>query len=200
MCLIISPTDCNLHRDDREQIRRKDIIQGLIRRWCFKNADYHYGAKVLKNLKEMTSKFHQISTVVMLDDKAAIPVGPPGAPVSATRRQRAVLQTGSAELNSTDHDHVVQHLTPSVSVVKDAPLSSNSHAWYSGVPEVIIKCAIFEPSNAFRHATEISRRLVNETKPLLFGITDGGSDHNTHTGPIIIDRAISSSWRRHVMF
>ena len=141
--------------------------------------DHHYGAKTLKNLKEMACKFNGISTVVMMDDKAAIPVGPPGAPVSATRRQRAVLQTGASQINCTDHDHVAQHLTPSVSVTMDAPNTISSQSWYGRVPEVILKCAIFEPSNAFRHATEISRRLVHQAKPLLFGITDGGPDHNT---------------------
>ena len=113
----------------------------------------------------------------MMDDKAAIPIGPPGAPVSATRRQRATLQTGVEDLNSCDH--VAQHLTPSVSVVMDAPINISSSDWYAGSPEVILKCAIFEPSNAFRHTTEISRRLVNVTKPMLFGVTDGGPDHNT---------------------
>lgn len=114
----------------------------------------------------------------MLDDKAAIGLGPPGTPVSATRRQRLAIQSG-VELNSCDHDHTVQHLTPSVSIKMNAPSNAASPDWYGGLPTVILKDSIFEPSHAFRHITEIDPILADDPNPFLFGITDGGPDHNT---------------------
>lgn len=141
--------------------------------------DQHYGAKYIQNWRRMCVKYNKYSTCVMLDDKAAIPIGPVGTPVSATRRQRAVLQSGGSAIDCTDHDHVTQHLTPSVSIVMDAPSDPASFQWYGGQPEVTLKCAIFEPSNAFRHAAELSNRLKTGCKPFIFGIADGGPDHNT---------------------
>lgn len=130
----------------------------------------------------MSGKFREYSTVVMMDDKASIPVGPVGAPVGATRRQRHVYCKETDEINSTDHDIVAQHITPSVSILLEPPADPGSKKWYGGVPEVILKCAIFEPSNAFRHSAELFNRIkleMEDVTPLLFGITDGGPDHNT---------------------
>ena len=47
-----------------------------------------------------------------LDDKCLIPVGEPDAPVSVLRRQRRGFGAGSCD--SSDHDHIKMHLTPSV--------------------------------------------------------------------------------------
>jgi hypothetical protein len=46
-----------------------------------------------------------------------------------------------------------------------------------------IKCSILEPSTAMRHAAElvaIIKARHSEVLPILFGITDGGPDHNTN--------------------
>ena len=81
-----------------------------------------------------------------LDDKASIPVGYEGAPVSATRRQRHVLMAGldNRGLNAMDHDNIPQHLIPSVSIKLRAP-KDLSESWYKGKPLLILKDAIFEP-------------------------------------------------------
>lgn len=127
----------------------------------------------------MALRFKDNSTVFFLDDKAAIPIGFPSTPVSATRRQRKVLHAGLApgELSAADHDVIPMHLTPSVSIMLEPP--DENQNWYSGKPEVIIKDSIFQPSNAFRHAAEIMKRIKNEPcKEYLFFGTDGGPDHN----------------------
>lgn len=89
------------------------------------------------------------------------------------------MQSGDNVLNSTDHDHVVQHLTPSVNIVMNAPQSLANALWYGGSPTVILKDSIFEHSTAFRHAAELLPILSGSCLPFLFGITDGGPDHNT---------------------
>lgn len=116
-----------------------------------------------------------------LDDKAAIPVGFEGAPVSATRRQRSVLKAGldNRGLNALDHDNIPQHLTPSITI-KLVPPTELSNAWYAGEPGIIIKDAIFEHSTAFRHAAELIARFTKDDleRPMLFIGSDGGPDHN----------------------
>lgn len=69
------------------------------------HVDHHYGAKYIKLWKELYTKFQNDSLAIMLDDKAAIPVGHPGAPVGVARRQRRVLASED-DLNSCYHDNV----------------------------------------------------------------------------------------------
>ena len=118
----------------------------------------------------------------MADDKASILLGQPGGPVSCTARQRPILGGGQP---ATDHDQSTpQRLTPSL-LVSLRPTSTN---WYNGSPHVTLKCAIFEPSNATRHAAEF-KQFVNQ--PNLFVATDEGSDHNiTHVSIIIAHMAL----------
>lgn len=142
------------------------------------HSDQHYASKQFLFMKQMAQKFRDYCSVCFMDDKASIPIGSPGAPLSATRRQRTILQAGVGQsgLNSLDHDNAVMHLTPSVSILLSPPETPGG--WYAGSPEIILKDAIFQPSSAFRHAAELKIRLTNENfaHPFLFLGTDGGPD------------------------
>lgn len=115
------------------------------------------------------------------DDKSSIPIGPHDAPAEAVRRQKKVLDIASSSTNllTTDHDHVPQHIVPSVTVEidteKDEPIS-----FYSGKVHVSLKCAIYEPSTALRHAAEFRKLYLESGKqqPYVFQYSDGGGDHN----------------------
>lgn len=181
---------------------RFDVKFGLQKRTLYKaHVDQHYGAKQFQFLKIMageiecsgklaleysfsfsiSGKFSENSIVFFLDDKASIPVGFEGAPVSATRRQRHVLMAGldGRGLNVMDHDNIPQHLVPSVSI-KLAPPKELSESWYRGKPMIILKDAIFEASSAFRHAAELIKNFEDSDlqKSIVFVGTDGGPDHN----------------------
>lgn len=134
-------------------------------------------------------KFSDQSLVFFLDDKASIPVGFGGAPVSATRRQTKVLMAGldARGLNAMDHDNIPQHLIPSVSIKLIPPTDLNGD-WYAGQPTIILKDAIFQSSNAFRHAAELAKnfKLSDLSKPMMFVGTDGGPDHNVTSILVIL--------------
>lgn len=136
-----------------------------------------------------TGRFYEHSLVFFLDDKASIPVGFEGAPVSATRRQRKILMAGVDErgLNAMDHDNIPQHIVPSVTI-KLLPPQTLNDSWYGGKPTIILKDAIFEPSTAFRHAAELIKNmtLVDYKKPMIFFGTDGGPDHNVTSIQVIL--------------
>ena len=97
--------------------------------------DQHYGAK--QYMKLMAQRFQNNSIVIFLDDKAAIPIGHPSTPVSATKQQRKVLAAGVAanELTAARVDVIPMHLTPSVSIMLTPPNSDKF--WYGGDLEVI---------------------------------------------------------------
>lgn len=151
------------------------------------HVDHHYAAKQFKFMREMASKFNEISVCFFLDDKAAIPIGPIGTPVSTTRRQRPgfVDTRNECGLNAADHDIIPLHITPSVSI-KLVPPSSNS-GWYKGEPTVTLKCAVFEPSNGWRHMTELLQHYdASKDPPVIFIGTDGGPDHNMNNISVIL--------------
>lgn len=112
-----------------------------------------------------------------------------GAPVSATRRQRHVLMAGldGRGLNAMDHDNIPQHIVPSVSI-KLIPPKDVSESWYKGKPLIILKDAIFEASNAFRHAAELIKHTDEDVddRPMMFIGTDGGPDHNVTSIQVIL--------------
>ncbi|XP_058814678.1 uncharacterized protein LOC131678503 isoform X1 [Topomyia yanbarensis] len=137
----------------------------------------------------MAGLFSENALMYFLDDKSSIPVGYAGAPVSATRKQRAVLMAGLNErgLNTMDHDNVPQHIIPSVSI-KLTPPKVLSNEWYAGKPTIILKDAIFETSTAFRHAAELVKYADEEDRknPIVFIGTDGGPNHNVTSIQVIL--------------
>uniref|UniRef100_A0A336MLL5 CSON002911 protein n=1 Tax=Culicoides sonorensis TaxID=179676 RepID=A0A336MLL5_CULSO len=146
------------------------------------HVDHHYGAKIFGYFKEFAQSLSGYCSIYLRDDKASIPVGPVNTPTEAVRRQRKVLNISSngKNLSAVDHDHCPQHLVPSVTVKIVTEENEKIH-WYGGLAHVSIKCAIFEASNAFRHAAEFVKLYDqgNDTNKIVFMYSDGGTDHNT---------------------
>ncbi len=81
-------------------------------------------------------------------------------------------------------------LTPSVTLVvdfdgrNDMDEEKKMVSFYRGSAHVCIKDSIFQPSNAERHAVELTSLLESVSGgrftscPVLFVMTDGGPDHN----------------------
>ena len=115
-----------------------------------------------------------------MDDKHRVKVGEPGTPVAAAERGKQVLVSLSQSFQVCDHDFTRFSLIPTVVLRVDIP-SSMDGSWYDGQVYVGIKEAVFEPSSALRHASELYNILLTEMgmKSVLFLYTDGGPDHRT---------------------
>ena len=122
--------------------------------------------------------FRDSSLFLCLDDKHRVKVGEPGVPVAAAEREKQVLVSTSQSFQVCDHDFTRFSLIPTVLLRVDIPASMDG-SWYDGQVFVGIKEAVFEPSSAFRHASEVHDILLTEmgTKSVLFLYTDGGPDH-----------------------
>lgn len=76
-----------------------------------------------------------------------------------------------------DHDFSRGSIIPSVSLKVDIP-EKVSESFYHGQVFVALKDAVFEPSDAFRHAAELSKLLQKgPCSPIVALYTDGGPDH-----------------------
>jgi hypothetical protein len=130
-------------------------------------------------------------TLVSLDDKHCIPVGEPGAPVdTSTGSRRAVPQLASSRVVACDHDFTIAKLTPSVMLVTTLPDSLNG-SWYQGHVTVLLKDAVIQASNPFRHAAELADLLraragSGSIPPVLCLQHDGGPDHNVTFASVIL--------------
>ena len=115
-----------------------------------------------------------------MDDKHRVKVGEPGTPVAAAERGKQVLVSLSQSFQVCDHDFTRFSLIPTVLLKVDIP-SSMDGSWYDGQVYVGVKEAVFEPSSALRHASELHNILLTEMgmKSVLFLYTDGGPDHRT---------------------
>lgn len=144
--------------------------------------DDHYCLALFKMERAMAVEHRTVSTFVCLDDKAKVPIGEPGQPISTGVRPRpGIVGTSTEVLQALDHDQASRgSLTPSVVLLCDIPESVGG-SFYGGELHVLVKDSVLEPSNPFRHATELSQVLsVKEcVPPLLFAYSDGGSDHRT---------------------
>ena len=148
--------------------------------------DTRFVAMQFRYLKQFCVKFRDFTTFVCLDDKAVIPVGEPGVPISTGVRghNRVLAPASGPELVATDHDFHVGGLVPSVTFISDIPTNSLD-SFFRGKICVTTKDKVFEASSPFRHATELLKILrehlsQNETDldtPILAIMTDGGPDH-----------------------
>ncbi|CAG2197878.1 unnamed protein product [Mytilus edulis] len=133
------------------------------------------------------------STFVCLDDKAIVPVGEPGVPISTGVRghNKVLAPADGPKLVATDHDFHLGGLVPSVAFVSDIPKNSND-SFFNGHIYVTTKDKVFQASTPYRHATELTRILrenysdddVNLETPILCLMTDGGPDHRVTFGTV----------------
>lgn len=121
--------------------------------------DSKYCAVQFNLLKAFAVRYHEYVHFLSEDDKAIIPIGQPGKPVtSVQRRHHSSLTTLTSGLQALDHDFHVCGCVPSVIFEIDVPENSKD-SFYSGQPCVILKDKIFQPSSALRHAAETMKYL-----------------------------------------
>ena len=118
--------------------------------------------------------------MLSVDDKAIVPVGEPGAPVSTGVRghNKSLVSTSGPKNLALGHDFHVFGIVPSVAFVADIP-SSAQESFFQGKPYVTVKDKVTRPSSALRHSCELKMILEKEApaKSILITISDGGPDH-----------------------
>ena len=75
--------------------------------------DDHYCAAILKYLKCKSVELADDAMLFFADDKAKVPVGNPGSPVSTGVRGRQSIAPTNTDLVALDHDMTSASLTPS---------------------------------------------------------------------------------------
>lgn len=156
--------------------------------------DAHYCGAQLLYLKHFAVKYRMFAELFWLDDKAIVPIGEPGKPVSTNVRSHnasLVTTSSSVTLSALDHDYHVCGAVPSVAFKSDIP-EDTTNTFFRGTVHVTVKDKIFEPSNAIRHGCELTQLIrnfyshddVNMEKPILICNTDGGPDHRSTYGSV----------------
>ncbi len=84
--------------------------------------DNHYCAASFRLLREFILKYKDTTPTVVLfvDDKAKVPLGSPGAPISTGVRGKKQLCPTSMNFGALDHDMHKTSLTPSVFLVQSS--------------------------------------------------------------------------------
>lgn len=150
--------------------------------------DDHFCAAQLKYLKakaiEMKAKSRATGnpSVLLLccDDKAKVPVGEPNTPVSTGVRGKKTLAPSSTTLAALDHDMTRASLTPSVILRCEIP-ESVEKSFVQGQVTTVVGDSVFESSNPFRHAVNVTRLAKIENRPkVLMKFTDGGTDQRNN--------------------
>ena len=128
-------------------------------------------------MREYAVVYRDCSRFISLDEKHKVNVGEPGNPVAAAERGKKVLVGGRETFAVSDHDFCKFSIVPSVDFIMDVP-EVIDEPWYRGSVFVGYKDAVYEPSSAIRHMTELFSIVQgSEYKPILFLYTDGGPDH-----------------------
>ena len=150
------------------------------------HVDAGYVATSFRYLKEFCVSNRENVTFVCLDDKAIVPVGEPGIPISTGVRghNKVLTPSDGPKLVCTDHDFHIAGLVPSVTFVSRIPRHSND-TFFDGNIYVTTKDKIFQPSSPYRHASELTKILrehysdddIDLKTPILCLMTDGGPDH-----------------------
>lgn len=143
--------------------------------------DDHYCAALLKYLKQKAVELKDHLIFLCCDDKAKVPVGEPGAPVSTGVRGRQSISVASSQLVALDHDMTKASLTPSV-VLECAIPDTVEKSFVRGKVTTVVNDSVFQTSSPFRHAailkSIVEQRLSQdlESPKILFKYTDGGTD------------------------
>lgn len=150
-----------------------------------RHPDEHFCAALKRYLQHLVVRYRAYSTFLSLDDKNNIRVGPPGNAVVCVERWRHVLVAKGDRLEASDHDadNDIIKLIPTVTLVVDAPDEVDGE-WFTGAVHVLLKSAVWDPSKALRSNAELWALLQevkdgDEVKPVLFALSDGGSEHRS---------------------
>ena len=137
--------------------------------------------------KDFALKYKSRVGMISVDDKAIIPVGEPGLPVSTgVRGHNRSLVSAGHELAALDHDFHVSGLVPSVVLVVDLP-DSRQDSFFQGRAYVTLKDKVTQASSAMRHSAETMSILHQDgthNKPILLMVSDGGPDHRVTFGSV----------------
>jgi len=155
--------------------------------------DQHYVSALLKYAKCFAIKYQLKLLMLSVDDKCIVPVGEPNCPVSTGVRghNHSLVPLEGPQLQALDHDFHLHGVVPSVTFVVDLP-DDVSGSFFRGHAFVTNKDKITQPSNALRHATEITNLLRTHfsedgrtcAMPLLLIVSDGGPDHRVTFGSV----------------
>ena len=160
------------------------VQQRLLR---VQHEDSSFGRHQFQLLKSFSVMWREHCLFQSLDDKAIVPVGEPGHPVSTgVRSHHGGLVSADKKIVALDHDFHVAGLVPSVCFSINIP-ESDHDSFYNGCVHVTLKDKVLQPSSPLRHASETihivrnnySEDGVNMSKPILCRYTDGGTDHRT---------------------
>ncbi|XP_056009601.1 uncharacterized protein LOC130051588 [Ostrea edulis] len=158
------------------------VQQRLVR---VQHLDSHYCAVLFLMLKEFACQMREYSTFQCMDDKAIVPLGEPGHPVSTgVRAHHGGLIGGCMKVVALDFH--VGGIIPSVCFMNDIP-ENPKDSFYNGHLYVTVKDKVFQAPSPLRHSTEsvsLMRQCysdddVNLRTPVLIRYTDGGPDHRT---------------------
>lgn len=144
--------------------------------------DSKYVAVILRYAKQFSVLHSESILMISVDDKAIVPVGDPQRPVSTGVRghNRSLVIGSASNLKALDHDFHVAGVVPSVSFFPRIPGDARD-SFFSGPVFVTLKDKVMQPSNALRHATELSKviesNFSSQVPQILLLISDGGSDH-----------------------
>jgi len=158
------------------------VQQRLLR---VQHEDGPYGRHQFKLLKCFAVKYRDFSLFQCLDDKAIVPVGDPGHPVSTgVRSQHGAIVANDGCVAALDHDFHIDGIVPSVCFMVDIP-ETPVDSFYRGLVHVTVKEKVFQSSSHLRHSTETVKIMqsngeLDAEKQILIRYTDGGPDHRTN--------------------
>ena len=152
--------------------------------------DSKYAYITFKYLEEFAIRYKDVASLICLDDKAVIPVGNPGLPVSTNVRKhnKSLGPCNGPILGAADHDWNVAGIVSSVALCAEIP-ERISDSYFTGKITVTSKDRVFQASTPMRHVRELGNILQASyssncerlDKPVLLLYTDGGGDYNvTH--------------------
>ena len=151
-----------------------------VRQLRAQHPDSHFCAAIFKYMRQRAVELQHVH-MQMMDDKAKIPVGEPGLPVSTGVRVKPVPTASAVVLDACDHDVSSKgKLTPTVILSPVIP-SQYDEKWCQGQVEIVIHDAILQSSNPFQNAALMLRTYrdaeADIAPPYLFKFSDGGSEH-----------------------
>ena len=176
----------NSHKSSAKFYKSKVNLKFKVQTIQLRNShvDEHYALAQFKYMREFAVKFRDRCTFLSVDDKSKIDYGEPQLAMSSGVRGKKAIAPANTILGALDHDvNSKGSLTPSVCLDVDIPETLDS--FYRGKVTVILKDAVFQPSNPFRHAIELLQNVLNnDVKPMLIMYSDGGPDHMLKWGRV----------------
>lgn len=137
--------------------------------------DQHYCAALLKYFKHSAVELGERAAVFFMDDKAKVPIGKPGLPVSTGVRGKKTIAPVSSTFSAADHDMTRASLTPSVLLHCDVP-DSTDQSFVCGQVVTCINDSVFQSSNPFRHGVMMCKAMKDSNAKFILKYSDGGTD------------------------